>query len=125
MILRTWVCLIMIGLSGCSLEIQTVSRPDWQNLRPRARDCHLVVYPIDQKLDPSCKEIGDVFVGDTGWTTDCEWNRVIDTVRSQACLFGADAAQLVHHHEPSFWGSTCHQVRARFLACQAEERHAE
>ena len=120
---RIWACALTIVASGCStqLEIQIVGRPDWQPRAVLPADCALTVYEITEVPDRECTEIGDVFVGDTGSTTDCGLERVIDTVRSEACNYGADAAQIVAHHEPSFFGSTCHQVRARFLSCKADE----
>lgn len=83
-------------------------------------DCSIPVHPPSKPLEPGCREVGDVFVGDTGWSTDCGRRRVAETIRVEGCRYGADAAQIVSHHEPSFFGSTCHQVRARFLACDVE-----
>jgi hypothetical protein len=125
--LRTWSCALAIAICACESlpEVQTVLRPDGQNLEPRERDCPLVVYPIGQRLDPSCKEVGDLWVGDTGSTTECDWDQVLDTVRRHACFAGVDAAQIVNHYEPSFWASTCHQVRARLVVCRSEDGHGQ
>jgi hypothetical protein len=118
-VLRASTCILAIVVSGCStaMEIQTVARPHLRDLQAREPDCDLVIYEISEQIDPSCEEVGDVFVGDTGFTMDCGWDQVIDAVRREACTFGADAAQIVAHHEPSFTGSTCHQVRARLVVC--------
>jgi len=116
---RIWPLFGALAVCGCStaLEVQTVGRPGWESPGPRDRNCPLVVHAIGEELDPGCREVGDVFVGDTGSSTDCGWDRMIDTVRMQGCFYGADAAQIVRHREPSFWESTCHQVRARLLSC--------
>ena len=102
---------------GCAADVQTVGRPDAPATTPKSADCEVPVHPIDYRVGPGCQEIGDVYVGDTGFTVDCEWQRVKRIIRAQACLAGADAAQIVAHHQPSFWSSSCDQVRARFLVC--------
>lgn len=123
--LRQVALVSFLTVSGCSseLEIQTVSRPNWRDQKPRIEDCGLTVYKSTYAFDASCEEVGDVFVGDTGWSVDCGWDRVVRVIQSEACKFGADAAQIVAHHEPSFFGSTCHQVRARFMVCDSEQRN--
>ena len=124
---RAWICVVAGVAFACAgdPEVQTVLRPDAQAREPKSRDCPLVVYPIDQRLDPSCREIGDVWVGDSDRTTECSWNQIVDTIRRYACFNGADAAQIVSHYEPSFWGSTCHQARARLVVCHAEDARAQ
>jgi hypothetical protein len=113
------VLLLALVATGCSTEIQTVGRPGAPPRVPKSEDCALPVYESDSPLDASCVEVGDVFVGDTGWSTDCGIDSVREQIRKEGCLFGADAAQIVRHHEPSpMWGSTCHQVRARFVVCK-------
>ena len=115
-----WAIATALAVCGCAANVQTVARPDAPLRAAKPPSCQLPVHPADRRLGPACVEIGDVYVGDTGFTTDCGWNRALEIVRQEACRFGADAAQIVAHHEPSFWGSTCHQVRARFLVCATE-----
>ena len=123
---RTAILVLALVAIGCSSEmaIQTVSRPNRPALAPRGPACTLPIYARDSSVDASCVEVGDVYVGDTGWSTDCGLERVRSLLREQACGFGADAAQIVSHHEPSFFGSSCHQVRARLLVCKPEEPDA-
>ena len=64
-----------------------------------------------------CREVGDVFLGDSGYTTNCGQARAYDELLHQACLFGADAVQVVRAYQSSPLSSTCYQVRARFLVC--------
>lgn len=117
--------LLAVVAWGCSskLEIQTIRRPDAPALVPKYAGCRIEVHPEGYRFEPGCREVGGVFVGDTAWSTDCGWDRVLDVVREEACAFGADAAQIVAHHEPSVFGSSCHQVRARFMVCSHEPQH--
>lgn len=121
--LRTWACLFAVAASGCTttLEVQTIVRPEWQSFVAHPEECAFTVYWDDHRFAPSCREIGDVFVGDTGFSVDCGWDRVMETVRSEACRVGAQAGQIVRHREPELFGSACDQVRARLVVCEHED----
>ena len=112
----------MLFAAGCTtrLDIMTIRRPDAPALARKPAGCPLQIYATDQSLPEGCREIGDVFVADTGWSYDCGLERVTGIVRNEACSQGADAAQLVTHYDPSITGSTCHEVRFRFLVCKQE-----
>ena len=118
--LRRLTAVVLVGVAaGCTrtLQIQVVSQPNRGTLAARAETCAARLYAQNEAVPASCTEVGDVFVGDTGWTVDCGAARVRDEIRRQACLFGADAVQVIREREPSFFESSCDQVRARFLAC--------
>jgi hypothetical protein len=119
---RFLLALSLVAALGCrsNVAIQTIARPDLEPRAPKSPNCELIVRPADYRFDPGCREIGDVYIGDTGFSVNCGLEQVMDIVRGEACRAGADAAQVVAHHEPSFFGSTCHQVRARFLVCEPE-----
>jgi hypothetical protein len=104
-------------LVGCSsaLEIQIVRYP-WVTFERRAGECHPKVFFSDEP-QLACRAIGDVFVGDNGYSHDCEQERVLDEVKKQTCAYGADAARIVRVDHPGTKGSNCYQVRAAFLRC--------
>ena len=110
-------------LAACSEEymVQVIRQPDTPMLAQRDERCELTVYRARDTVPAGCREVGDVFVGDSGATWNCAEPRTLDEVRRQACLFGADAAQVVRVHPGSFTGSSCDQVRARFLVCETHE----
>jgi hypothetical protein len=78
--------------------------------------CDVKVFDKDADVASACCTIGDVFVGDTGWSTNCERDRVISEVKTAACSVGANAASV---RELSDSESNCYQVRARLLHCPA------
>jgi hypothetical protein len=61
-----------------------------------------------------CCAIGDVFIGDTIFSINCERERVLFEVRSAACRIGANAAAVRMVPDPL---SNCYQVRAHLLSC--------
>ncbi len=126
--IRTSQALLLAGaflvcaLLACSstLEIQVIDYQSGAGLTPKDSDCEMVLYGENQPIPAGCIPVGDAFVGDTGGSSNCGYSRVKREMRKQACSFGADAARVVRHHKPSFFGSSCHQLRAQFLRCPQE-----
>jgi hypothetical protein len=116
----SWLIGSLLLLSfGCSktMDVFSIRHPSSVPRPAKPAGCALEVHPESYRFPPECREVGDVFIGDNGWSYDCGWDRVRERVRDEACAFGADAAQIVNHYEPDFFGSTCHEVRARFMEC--------
>jgi hypothetical protein len=105
---------------GCSqrLAVYVIRQPDAGALVPRA-PCEVRVYPFGVAAPAECREVGDVFVGDTAFSTNCGLGRVMSVVQESACQQGADTVQIVREHAEGSYGSSCAQVRARFLTCAA------
>lgn len=112
---------LTLAVAGCSekLAVQVIRRPDEPPRPSKVATCPLRLELQGHRFGPECREVGDVFVGDAGSSRSCGYDRVLSVVREEACRFGADAVQIVSHNQPRFFGSTCHQLRARFMACDA------
>lgn len=61
-----------------------------------------------------CRDIGDVFVGDTGSSVECGRARVRREIHREACRAGANAVVIRRIHDPN---SDCYNARARLLLC--------
>ena len=66
----------------------------------------------------SCAAIGNVFVGDTGFSTHCDIARVRGDVRRNACEMGGDTVTLRKVRDSI---SSCSQVRALIYDCSANQ----
>src|SRR5262249_28921557 len=109
---RVAALVALVAVFACTrrLQVHVIAQADRGTPAPRPDTCEARWYEATEPLAASCREIGDVFVGDTGWTFDCAAERVRAEVRRQACLFGADAVQVIHDEEPSLFGSSCEQI---------------
>ncbi len=120
-----WFSGFVLGclLLGCSskMDILVIRHDRSLSLEPRAAGCELELYSEHAEVPETCVEVGDVYVGDPGRSRKCGQERVEREIRDAACAFGANAAQVVTHHEPTFFGSSCHQMRARFLRCDVAQ----
>lgn len=76
-------------------------------------DCDLDIAVPPNNLKGSIKEIGHVYIGDTGFSLDCGWDTVMRNLREKACAAGADAVQVTSVKPPDFW-STCYRMDANF-----------
>ena len=69
------------------------------------------VIGIGQKLPNDVKFIGSISVGDSGFTSNCSYQEVINDAMSLARGMGGNIVQITSHKEPDIW-STCHRFKA-------------
>jgi hypothetical protein len=58
--------------------------------------------------------LGTVKIGDTGFSTNCSWEVVIDKAKLEARKAGGNAIKITEHTPPNAM-STCHRITARIL----------
>jgi len=96
------------------MEVQVVQYPEAAGTTARASGCEVTLLDDGNALPSGCCELGDVFVGDTGWTSPCDRDQVEKELRKQACTIGGDTVVV---RPVKDWQSSCFQVRARVLRC--------
>lgn len=106
----------MAWVVGCSptMDIQLIRYPEGAALSARNDDCAVQFLGASAALANDCKDVGDVFVGDTGFSVGCGEERVLGEIRTAACRLGADT--VVVRRIGDVW-SSCYQARARLLVC--------
>ena len=57
--------------------------------------------------------IGDIKIGDSGFTTDCGYNKVIADATNSARNAGANIIQITEIKKPTSLGSTCYRIKAK------------
>lgn len=57
--------------------------------------------------------IGDVKIGDSGFTTDCGYAKIMDDATATARKSGANIIKIVELKDPSPLGSTCYRLKAK------------
>lgn len=55
--------------------------------------------------------LGEVKIGDTGFSTNCDYETVIDAAKLEARKVGGNAIKIVSHQNPDFV-SSCHRITA-------------
>lgn len=100
---------LLVFLTGCATSIKT-SLTD-KTLAPLTTDAKVIVIGLKDEA-PDGRAIGSVKVGDSGFTTDCGYNTVIDQAKATARKAGGNAIKLTKVKEPSALGSTCYRIEA-------------
>ncbi|WP_264564571.1 DUF2846 domain-containing protein [Flavobacterium sp. N3904] len=101
----------LILLVSCGTSISTkLANKNYQKLNDENQ---IIVLEKTDILPDHSEFIGDVKIGDSGFTTDCGYNKVITDVTTAARNAGGNIVQITEIKEPSFFGSTCYRVKAK------------
>lgn len=73
------------------------------------------VFGINDTIPNTAEIIGQVKVGDNGFTAKCDYETVLETAKLEARKAGGNAVKIVVHKLPSLLGSSCHRITADIL----------
>ena len=116
-------------LTGCffppaDLEVQVIHYPGFEHRESRDELCEDVqalnkihVLEAHELRPKGCRQIGDVFIGDSSTSYPCEPEDLIERLRLTSCLEGTAMTQIIHITSPR-GGQSCHQLRAALLTCE-------
>jgi len=101
----------LITLSACSPKVVKTFTNTYDPLSAKQE-----VYILSQReLVPANAEVlGHLKVGDTGFTTKCKYDAVINKIKQEARLVGGNAIQIIEHKQPDYL-SSCHRITAVVL----------
>lgn len=102
----------IFNLTSCSTSIKTTLNDN--TLTALAPETDIAVIAMKDQA-PEGKTVGKVKVGDSGFTTDCGYNTVVDQAKAEARKAGGNAIKLTKVKEPSALGSTCYRIEADIL----------
>ncbi|HPM03715.1 MAG TPA: hypothetical protein PK816_16265 [Candidatus Cloacimonadota bacterium] len=109
---------VLISLSSCNPKISTsISR----SYPPLDYQQEVVVIGLDQPEPDNAEVLGQVKTGDTGFSTNCSYEVVIDKIKLEARKAGGNAIKVIEHKTPSAMGSSCHRITARILRVENTE----
>lgn len=100
---------ISVVLYSCAPTISTTSIQNYNQLNPQD---NVLVYSEGETLPNDIKIIGKTKIGDSGFTTNCGFDVMIEKAKNEARKIGANAIIITQHILPSVWGSSCHLIKA-------------
>ncbi len=105
--------LIFILLLSCSPKLSTKldSANKYQAL---SYDKEVLVYGMGEEMPSVIEELGTVKVGDSGFTTKCDYDVVIAKAKEEARKAGGNSLLITEHKTPDLW-SSCHRITAKIL----------
>lgn len=105
-------------LFSCSPKISTSII---QKVQVNQENKNIIVYNIGASLPKSAKKIGTTKIGDSGFTTNCDYNTMLTIAKHEAKKNGANALQITDHILPSVFGSSCHRLAGNLLLIDFNE----
>lgn len=96
-------------LSSCSPRITTsISR----GLPPVDHTEEVKIYNLQSQLPENAIKIGRIDVGDSGFTTNCNYDTMLGVLLQEARKVGGNAVCITNHIEPNIMNGSCHQFSA-------------
>ena len=104
------ISLIAILLTSCSA---TLSSKLVKNYQPLSEDNKIFILEAAANVPFQSELIGDVKIGDSGFSVDCGYNKVMTEAMSMARKAGANIIKINELKEPDFFGSSCYRLKAK------------
>jgi len=74
-------------------------------------DREIIEYEMGETIPDNARKVGEIHVGDSGFSTDCGYQTVRQKLMIEVRKTGGHAVQIYEHNLPNFW-STCHSMKA-------------
>lgn len=107
--------------SSCAPKISTAISKSYATLDFREE---VNVLGLAEDVPANSEELGVIKIGDTGFSTNCDWDVVIDKAKTEARKVGGNAIKITEHIPPSVFGSSCHRITAKILKVDSTENIA-
>lgn len=98
-------------LSGCSPKVYTSIQHGYP---ARPEGSPVQVYELGDTLPGNAERIGTFRITDTGFSTACSYDRVVELAKAEANNEGGNCLYLIDHKFPNLF-STCHQIQGWIL----------
>lgn len=110
--------LIVLGFFSCNPKINTTII----NKQPALEDnAQVFVYEKKEAVPNEHQILGQVYVGDTGFSTNCSLPVVMDAAKKEARKIGGNSLLITQHLTPNLM-SSCHRINANILSVSNELR---
>lgn len=118
--MNTKTCLInfllVLAFFSCNPKINTTII----NQQPAlGSSTEVLIFEKKEDVPSEHKVLGKVYVGDTGFSTNCSLPVVIDAAKNEARKIGGNSLLITQHLTPNLM-SSCHRINANILAVSSE-----
>ncbi|HFK5502410.1 lipoprotein [Elizabethkingia anophelis] len=100
----------LIFLSSCSA---TVNSAFSSSGKPLTVNDKVAFLDVNHKVPEGAKKLGTAQFGDSGFSTDCDFNSNLIKARQLARDNGANIVKVTGKKEPGLW-STCYRIKIEF-----------
>jgi hypothetical protein len=108
---KTLIIAITFLLVSCGASIKSNFN---EQLKPLTIEDKVAFLDLQNKVPEGAKKIGNAKFGDTGFSTDCDFNTNLINARKLARANGANIVKVIEKKEPSILGSSCYRIKVDF-----------
>ncbi len=83
----------------------------------------IAVIGLEEKEPEDAVVLGEVKIGDTGFTTNCGYEIVLYNAKIEARKTGGNAIKITEHIPPQTQKTTCHKITAQILKIENVEKY--
>lgn len=113
------VIAICVILTGCSATLKT--KLVNKNYQPLPETTKVFVLESAYNVPFQSELIGDIKIGDSGFSVDCGYDKMISEAKNLARKAGANIIKITEINEPNFFASSCYRMRAKIYRNTNEE----
>lgn len=84
----------------------------------------IALYNINDSIPDGAITIDNFKFGDNGFTTDCQYQRVIEKAKEKAIKAGGNAIKLTEVKQPDMW-SSCYRIKGKILQVSNTDHDAK
>lgn len=123
---KLFLLIQVITLFSCSPSIRTFVENKNQPLNPNAK---IYVIALNETFNMSAQKIAHLEIGETGFTSKCDYDDVIKQAKLKAKEFGANVIKVTKHQYPEGTRSGCHRIDVDFYftenTTELEQNHPQ
>ena len=105
-----WIALITISCSSCGYRIV---RTGYDIKKSDHKYCDIIIKKNAVMLDSLVEKVGEVKLGETGFTSSCSEANAILILKGEGCAIGAELINITEENRPDLW-SSCYRCKATF-----------
>lgn len=103
--------LICIIILSCGTSIS--SKLSDKSFNKLDENTYVYVIKENETVPNNSKLIGEIKIGDSGFTTDCSYYKVLNDAKQTALNSGANIIKIIQLKKPTVLGSTCYRLKAQ------------
>ncbi len=109
------VTVLLLLLFGCDAQITREGYKAEDLGETSQPDCCVAIKNNININREEVEVLGKIKASDTGFSTACDEEYVLDIFGEDACALGADIINIVEEEQPDYFWSTCYRAKAEFL----------
>lgn len=108
--------MLILGVTSCSPKI----RSNFTNSQPGLSTEDAVAFlDVEHKVPEDVTEIGSLRFQDSGFSTDCSFNSILNQARNSARENGANIVKVTEKKTPDLW-SSCYRLKIKLYKFEGD-----